>query len=150
MKAKGSVQTINYGKMVQKTSPRPKLIFNCSKAFVVGGLICTIGQGIINLYIFWGLSKIDAGTAATITLIFLGALLTGLDLYDPIGNFAGAGAVIPITGFANAMVSPAIEYKKEGYVMGVGAKIFTIAGPVIVYGIIASVVVGLTYYIFGL
>lgn len=150
MKSKGSEKKANYTKMVEKTSPRPNLLLNCFKAFVVGGLICTFGQGLINLYIFWGMSKVDAGTVTSITLIFLGALLTGLDLYDPIGNFAGAGSVIPITGFSNSIVASAIEYKKEGYVMGVGAKMFTIAGPVIVYGIIASVVVGLTYYLFGL
>lgn len=150
MKNKGSEKKVAYDKMIQNTSPKPNLLLNCSKAFVIGGLICTIGQGITNLYIFWGMNKVDAGTVTSITLIFLGALLTGLDLYDPIGNFAGAGSVIPITGFANSIVASAIEYKKEGYVLGVGAKMFTIAGPVIVYGIIASVVVGLTYFLFGL
>lgn len=150
MKSKGSEKDVLFDQMVKKNSQKSNLFLNCIKAFVVGGFICTIGQGIVNLYIFWGMSKTDAGIVGSITLIFFGALLTGLDLYSPIGNFAGAGSIIPITGFANAIVASSIEYKKEGYVLGVGSKMFTIAGPVIVYGIIASVVVGLTYYIFVL
>ncbi|MBC7958673.1 MAG: stage V sporulation protein AC [Vallitaleaceae bacterium] len=146
----GSNKKIRYEKMVEKTSPKPKLGINCIKAFFVGGAICTFGEGLIHLYGYWGMSEADAATLTSVTLIFLGALLTGLGLYDPIGNFAGAGSVIPITGFANSIVASAIEYKKEGYVLGVGAKMFTIAGPVIVYGVIASVIVGLTYYLFVL
>lgn len=148
MKQKGSQKKVMYEQMVQKTSPRPNLTINCLKAFAIGGAICTFGQVINNLYRYWGMNKIDAGTMTSVTLIFLGALFTGLDIYDAIGNFAGAGSVIPITGFANSIVASAIEYKKEGYILGVGAKMFTIAGPVIVYGVISSVLVGLIYWLF--
>lgn len=140
-----------YKKLVDQRSPKPNLIKNCIWAFVVGGIICCIGEGINDvLTIIAKLPKDPAATFTSIILVFIGALLTGLDLYDSIGKRAGAGSIVPITGFANSVVSPAIEYKKEGYVFGVGAKIFTIAGPVILYGVFSSVIVGLVYYMVGL
>lgn len=139
-----------YQKLVDQTSPKPHLFKNCLWAFGVGGLICCIGQVINDVLMYnAGLSKDTSATFTSIILVFLGALLTGLDLYDSIGKKAGAGSVVPITGFANSVVSPAIEYKKEGYVFGVGAKIFTIAGPVILYGVLSSVIVGLIYFMVG-
>jgi stage V sporulation protein AC len=132
-----------YDKMVKKVSPKSNLFMNCLKAFVVGGLICVGGQIITNVLKGFGVGMEDGKSFTSVILIFLGAFFTGLDMYDSLGEFAGAGSIIPITGFANSIVSSAIEYKKEGYIMGVGAKMFTIAGPVIVYGVISSVVVGL-------
>ena len=118
-----------------------------ARAFIVGGLICVLGQVFINLYSKFGLDKDAAGTAASMTLVVLSALLTGLSLYDNIAKHAGAGTLVPITGFANAIAAPAIEFKTEGFILGVGAKMFTIAGPVIVYGLSASVVYGLIYWL---
>lgn len=135
-----------YQYMVNKVNPKPPLLKNCIWAFLVGGVICVIGQAINNIFLLYGLAKDDAAMWTSVTLVFAGALLTGLDIYDSIGKYAGAGSIVPITGFSNSIVSPAMEYKKEGYVFGVGAKMFTIAGPVIVYGVIASVIVGLIYY----
>lgn len=146
MKSSGSEKKKAFDKMVQTVSPKPKLAYNCIKAFFVGGAICIFGQIITKVLLSWDMSKSEATTLTSMILIFLGALFTGLDLYDSLGEFAGAGSIIPITGFANSIVSPAMEFKKEGYVLGVGAKMFTIAGPVIVYGVISSVVVGLIYY----
>ena len=120
---------------------------DCLNAFWIGGLICTLGQVFVNWYGSLGLSKTDAGTAASMTLVALSALLTGLSLYDNIAKYGGAGTLVPITGFANAIAAPAVEFKTEGFVLGVGAKMFTIAGPVIVYGVSASVVYGLIYWI---
>ena len=136
-----------YQNKVEKVSPKVNSLKGCIAAFFVGGTICTIGEGINYLLRHVDVSKEQAGTWTSIILIFLGALLTGLDIYDSIGKHAGAGSIVPITGFANSIVSPAIEYKKEGYIFGVGAKMFTIAGPVIVYGVTASVVVGIVYYV---
>lgn len=145
-----SEQKNAYQKLVDQTSPKANMFKNCIWAFVVGGIICCIGQGINDVLMYVAeLSKDSAATFTSIILVFIGALLTGLDLYDSIGKKAGAGSIIPITGFANSVVSPAIEYKKEGYVFGIGAKIFTIAGPVILYGVISSVIVGLIYYMAG-
>jgi len=127
-----------------RPSPLGRDLFN---AFWVGGLICALGQLILNGWLALGLSKADAGTAESISLIFLSALLTGLSVYDDIARMAGAGTVVPITGFANSVVSPAIEFRSEGLVMGMAAKMFTIAGPVIVYGTLASVVYGLVYWL---
>lgn len=126
--------------------PKPNLLKNCIYAFIVGGLICDVGQFINNFLISKGLSQDDASTWVSMTMIFLGALLTGIGVYDKIANFAGAGTVVPITGFSNSIVAPAIEFKKEGYIFGVGAKMFTIAGPVLVYGISSSVLVGIVYF----
>ena len=139
----------NYKDYVDKISPKPKYLKNYTLAFIVGGLICMIGQGINDMYMnFMGLEKLQASCATSMTLIFIGALLTGLGVYDLIGKRAGAGSIIPITGFANSIVSPAMEFKREGYVLGVGANLFKIAGPVLVYGIGSSILCGFIYYIF--
>lgn len=136
-----------YKQYVEKMSPKPTYLKNSIMAFLVGGLICCIGQGINDFYMkIINLDKLAASSATSMTLIFLGALLTGLGVYDLIGKRAGAGSIIPITGFANSIVSPAMEFKKEGYVTGVGANLFKIAGPVLVYGISSSIICGLLYY----
>lgn len=140
-----------YLSYVQKKSPNSKIWKNTLIAFLVGGAICTVGQGLGEIYkSFFGLNEESVKTAVPITMVFLGALFTGLNLYNKLAKFAGAGTLVPITGFANAVVSPAIEFKREGYVLGVAAKMFTIAGPVLVYGINTSIVLGLIYYILGL
>lgn len=135
-----------YKEIVKIHSPKNKVMQNSLRAFLVGGVICTIGQGLTNLYVYWGMSKDDSSMVTTVTLILLSAIFTGFNVYDNIGQYGGAGALIPITGFANSMVSSAMEFKKEGYIYGMGAKLFTIAGPVIVFGAIASVVIGIIYY----
>ena len=131
----------------QQISQKPKLLRNCIMAFIVGGLICVIGQFVRNTFLYYGFTEEQVSSLTPMTMVFLGALLTGLGIYDRIAAKAGAGTIVPITGFSNAMVSPAIEFKKEGFVMGVGAKMFTIAGPVLVYGTGTSVIVGLIYYL---
>ena len=136
-----------YGKIVQDMAPKSPIKKDCLNAFWIGGLICTIGQVIMNGYAALGLDKTDAGTATSMTLVALAALLTGLSLYDNIAKHAGAGTLVPITGFANSIAAPAVEFKTEGFILGVGAKMFTIAGPVIVYGTVASVVYGFIYWI---
>ena len=136
-----------YGKMIQEIAPRSPIVKDCFNAFWIGGLICTLGQLIMNGWAALGMDKTDAGTATSMTLVALSALLTGLSLYDNIAKHAGAGTLVPITGFANAIAAPAVEFKTEGFILGVGAKMFTIAGPVIVYGVSASVVYGLIYWI---
>ncbi len=136
-----------YGKLVKEMSPNSPIVKDCIWAFVIGGLICTVGQLFMNLYSYLGLDETDAGTATSMTLVAISGLLTGLSLYDDIAKHAGAGTLVPITGFANAVVSPALEFKTEGMVLGTAAKMFTIAGPVIVYGVSASVVYGLIYWI---
>lgn len=136
-----------YGKLTKELSPPSPLGKDCICAFAVGGLICTLGQGLMNLYLSLGADKADAGTLASMSLVVLSALLTGFSLYDNIAKFAGAGTLVPITGFANSIAAPAVEFKTEGFILGVGAKMFTIAGPVIVYGVSASVVYGLIYWI---
>ena len=138
----------NYQNYVDKKSPNSPILKNCFNAFWVGGLICTIGQVILEICKSRGLSQELSGTVVSIILIGLSAFLTGLNIFNKIGKFAGAGSLVPITGFANSIVSPAIEYKSEGYVMGVGAKMFTVAGPVLVYGISTSIIVGLLYMLF--
>ena len=138
----------DYQNYVDKKSPNSPILKNCFNAFWVGGLICVIGQ-IINAFCkYQGFDTQISGTIVSIILIGISAFLTGLNLFNKIGKFAGAGSLIPITGFANSIVSPAMEYKSEGYVMGVGAKMFTVAGPVLVYGISSSIVVGILYFIF--
>ncbi len=139
-----------YSRLVKEISPNSPIYKDCLMAFLVGGLICTLGQLIKNGYLALGLSDQTASTAMSMTLVALSALLTGLSLYDDIAKRAGAGTLVPITGFANAVASTAIEFKTEGWILGLGAKIFTIAGPVIVYGIAASVVYGFIYYIWQL
>ena len=136
-----------YARLVKEMSPRSPIWRDCLNAFWIGGMICALGQLIMNGYVALGLEKEAAGTAMSMTLVALSALLTGLSLYDDIAKRAGAGTLVPITGFANAIAAPAIEFKTEGFVLGVGAKMFTIAGPVIVYGVSASVVYGLLYWI---
>ena len=135
-----------YAKLVQQISPNSPVGKDCLMAFLVGGLICLLGQCCITLYTSLGLPKEEAGTAASMSLVALSALLTGLSLYDDLAKAAGAGTLVPITGFANAIAAPAVEFKTEGFILGVGAKIFTIAGPVIVYGLAASVVYGMIYW----
>ena len=140
-----------YKKYVDKKSPKPTYLKNCILAFLVGGLICCIGQGIHDFYTgVIQLDKLSADTSTSMTLIFLGSLLTGLGVYDLIGKRAGARSIIPITGFANSIVSPAMEFKKEGFVIGVGSNLFKIAGPVLVYGISSSILCGLIYYLIKL
>ena len=136
-----------YKRIVDELSPRSPMWKDCVLAFAVGGAICTLGQFFLNLYGNMGIEKNDAGTLTSMTLVALSALLTGLSLYDNLAKFAGAGTLVPITGFANAVAAPAVEFKTEGFILGVGAKMFTIAGPVIVYGVSASVVYGLIYWI---
>ena len=136
-----------YGKMIEKMAPRSPIGKDCLFAFLIGGLICTIGQLLMNGYTALGLDKQDSGTATSMTLVVMSAFLTGLSLYDDIAKHAGAGTLVPITGFANSIAAPAVEFKTEGMVLGVGAKIFQIAGPVIVYGVSASVVYGLIYWV---
>lgn len=140
----------DYGKYVKEKSPDSPLLPDMLKAFLVGGIICVIGQAVINGWAAAGLDKESAASATCVTLVFCGALLTGLGIYDRIARFAGAGTLVPITGFANAVVSPALEYKAEGFVSGMAAKMFVIAGPVIVFGLTASVVYGLILVLFGL
>lgn len=130
-----------------KMKPKPKVFKNCVRAFIIGGLICVIGQFILNMLIKFGVPKDDAPTWLPIIMIFIGAFLTGIGVYDKIAAIAGAGTIVPITGFSNSIVSPAMEFKKEGFVMGIGSKMFTIAGPVLVYGISTSIVIGIIYYI---
>mgnify|MGYP000252005283 CR=1 FL=1 len=139
-----------YGRYVsQKAKPSP-LWKNLLWAFVTGGLICTGGQALLNLFRGCGLNENAAGTAVSVTIIFLAALFTGLGLFDKLAKHAGAGTLVPITGFANAVVSPAIDFKSEGFVTGMAAKMFTVAGPVIVFGTIASVLYGIAILLFGL
>ena len=133
--------------MIEKMAPRSPIGKDCLFAFLIGGLICTIGQLLMNGYTALGLDKQDSGTATSMTLVVMSAFLTGLSLYDDIAKHAGAGTLVPITGFANSIAAPAVEFKTEGFILGVGAKMFTIAGPVIVYGVGASVVYGLIYWI---
>ena len=136
-----------YEKLVKSMSPKSPIVKDCIFAFLIGGLICALGQAILNGYTALDLDETAAGTATSMTLVALSALLTGLSLYDNIAKYGGAGTLVPITGFANAVAAPSVEFKTEGFILGVGAKMFTIAGPVIVYGVSASVVYGLVYWI---
>ena len=138
-----------YQDYVNKKSPNSPIWKNCFNAFWVGGQICTIGLIIMNICKERGFNQELSGTIVSIILIGISAFLTGLNIFNKIGKFAGAGSLIPITGFANSIVSPAMEYKSEGYVMGVGAKMFTVAGPVLVYGISTGILVGLIYILFN-
>lgn len=135
-----------YPKMVDGVSPKNTVISNSFRAFWVGGVICTLGQFIADILIGFGFTSLESAGITSVTLVFLGSALTALNVYERIGKYAGAGSAIPITGFANSMVSAAVEHKSEGYIFGLGAKIFTVAGPVIVYGIISSTLVGIVYY----
>ena len=138
----------DYNKYVDQVSRKPTYVKNYILAFIVGGIICMIGQGINDFFMkVINLDKLAASSATSITLIFIGSFLTGLGVYDLIGKRAGAGSIIPITGFANSIVSPAMEFKREGYVLGVGANMFKIAGPVLVYGVGSSILFGFIYYL---
>ncbi|MDD3225172.1 MAG: stage V sporulation protein AC [Clostridium sp.] len=136
--------------VADKSSPKTQSLKNCIYAFVVGGIICDVGQFFNNFLTSFGMGKDDVSNWVTIIMIFIGSLLTGIGVYDKIASYGGAGTVVPITGFANSIVSPAIEFKKEGYILGVGAKMFTIAGPVLVYGIGSSIIIGIIYFILKL
>lgn len=136
-----------YGCLVDEMCPRSPMWRDCFNAFWIGGLICALGQLLQNGFLALGMEKNDAPTAVSMTLVVLSAVLTGLSLYDDIAKHAGAGTLVPITGFANSIAASAVEFRTEGFILGVGAKMFTIAGPVIVYGVSASVVYGLIYWI---
>ena len=139
-----------YQNLVDDVSPKPTVIKNVVWAFVVGGAICLLGQLLQNYFIdSFGLEKKTASQAVVIVIVFMGAFLTGLGVYDEIGKRAGAGSIVPISGFANSIVAPAMEFRREGFVFGVGAKMFVIAGPVIVYGVTTAVVIGFIYWIAG-
>lgn len=139
-----------YAEYVKKKSPSSPMWGDVLRAFLIGGLICCVGQGIGDVFAAFGTPEDTAATAASVTLVFLGALFTGIGIYDDLAKFAGAGTLVPITGFANSVVSPALEFKSEGFVTGTAAKMFVIAGPVIVFGISVSVVYGLILVLFGL
>ena len=136
-----------YGEKVKQYTPTHSLPKEMLKAFLVGGIICTIGQGITQAAMTYGLNKDDAGTVCTIVLVLISVLLTGFNIYPNIAKFGGAGALVPITGFANSVAAPAIEFQKEGQVFGIGCKIFTISGPVILYGIFSSWLLGVVYWL---
>ena len=138
-----------YQSASEQAVPRSRVMRTVPMAFAVGGLLCVLGQAVINLALSFGAEKDIASACGSISLIVLSALLTGLNVYDNIAKFAGAGTLVPITGFANSMVSPAMEFKSEGYILGLGAKMFSIAGPVLVYGISASILYGLILVIMG-
>lgn len=137
-----------YNEMVKKASPNSKSWIDIPKAFVIGGLICCIGQVINNIFSYYGFDTKTAAAWTSITLVLISAILTGLGLYEKLAKHGGAGTLVPITGFANSVVSPALEFKSEGFVLGLGAKIFIISGPVILYGTTASIIYGLIYYFF--
>lgn len=143
-----SISKQQYDSMVKKMSPNSKSWIDIPKAFLIGGLICCIGQGLNDIFSYYGFDEKSAAAWTSVSLVFISVLLTGLGLYEKIAKHGGAGTLVPITGFANAVSSPALEFKAEGFVLGVGAKIFAIAGPVILYGTAASVVYGLIYYFF--
>ena len=136
-----------YSKMVEKQTKNSPILKNCVKAFLFGGAICTVGQVLTDVYMSLKIEKTDAQTLTSITLVLVGVLLTAFHVYEKIAKHAGAGTLVPITGFANSVASPAIEFKSEGFILGVGAMMFTIAGPVIVYGTVASVIYGVIYWV---
>lgn len=145
-----NITSEEYNQMAKEKSPKSKLFKDIIMAYIIGGLICVIGQGLLNLYTACGLTKADASAAVSITLVFLGTVLTGLKIYDNIAKIAGAGTLVPITGFANSIAAPALEFKSEGFVLGMSVKMFTIAGPVLVFGTSASIIYGLILWIFRL
>ena len=141
----------DYDKYVKSVSPKSPLIKDCLWAFFVGGAICVLGQGLLDLYKnFLSMDERDAGTLCAVSLVFLAAALTGAGIFDNVARHAGAGTLVPITGFANAVVSPAIDSRSEGLVLGVGAKIFTVAGPVLLYGTLSGTLYGVIYWVCGL
>lgn len=145
-----TVSKKEYDQRVKEASPNSPVLKDCALAFLFGGFICTIGQALFNWYQALGLSIQDARIGVSITLVLLSAALTALGWYDDIAKHAGAGTLVPITGFANSMVSPAMEFKSEGFITGLGAKMFVVSGPVLVFGVTASVVYGLVVFLFGL
>lgn len=148
MPAKEEKVKQRFNEIKDNMNPKSNIVKDCIIAFIIGGLICDVGQFFNNWLLSAGIPKDDAGTWVSIIMIFIGAFLTGIGVYDKLGSFAGAGSIVPITGFANSIVSPAIEFKKEGYILGVGAKMFTIAGPVLVYCMSSSIIMGFIYYFF--
>ena len=138
-----------YNQYVETVTPTSNSFRNCLWAFLVGGLICTIGQGLFNLLQYFGWNKNDSSSYVSVILVLISVILTGFNLYKKIAKYGGAGALVPITGFANAVVSPAIDFKSEGFVTGMAAKMFTVAGPVIVFGTLASVIYGILLKLFG-
>lgn len=145
-----NISNQEYGELVKRHSPPSAMYKTIPMAFVIGGGICVIGEVLLNVFQYYGMDRDTAGMWTSMSLIFLSAMLTGFKLYDRIAQHAGAGTLVPITGFANSVVSPALDFKSEGYVLGLGAKMFVIAGPVLVYGISASVIYGIIYYIITL
>lgn len=139
-----------YSEMTKKASPNSKSYINIPCAFAIGGAICVVGEFLNNVFSYYGFDKTQSSAWTSVVLVLLSALLTGLGVYERIAKHGGAGTLVPITGFANAVVSPALEFKTEGFVLGVGAKVFSIAGPVILYGVGASVIYGIVYWAFGL
>lgn len=146
---KTKMSSKQYEEYIKDKLPKPKSLKNCVSAFIVGGIICDVAQFISNTAKSYGYSQEAVSSITAISMVFLGAFLTGIGIYDRIGRFAGAGSIVPITGFANSIVSPAMEFKREGFVFGVGAKMFVLAGPVLVYGISTSIVIGIIYNLFG-
>ena len=142
------ISKAEYQRFVQDRAKKSPLVKDCAMAFGIGGVICVIGQLIMDGFTALGLDKVDAGTATSVSLVLLSALLTGLNLYNKLARYGGAGTLVPITGFANAVVSPAIDFKSEGFVTGMAAKMFTVAGPVIVFGVTASVIYGVVLMLF--
>ena len=143
-----SVSRKEYDDMTKKASPPSKKLRNCFFAFVIGGFICTIGEGVSMLCEYYGMNEKDVRLLVPVSLIVLSAILTALGVFDDIAIYAGAGTIVPITGFANSIVSPALEFKSEGRILGTGANMFKIAGPVLVYGTLAAVIYGVVYYVF--
>lgn len=143
------INSIQYDKLVKAYSPNSHTVADTVNAFWTGGLICVLGQLILNLWTWLGLPETSSATATSMTLILLGAILTGMGIYDRVAKLAGAGTIVPITGFANSIVSPAMEFQTEGFVLGTAGKMFTIAGPVIVYGLSAGVVYGVVYWLYN-
>lgn len=146
---KTKMSSKQYEEYIKNKMPKPKYLKNCIAAFISGGLICDVAQFISNLAKNYGYNQESVASITATTMVFLGAFLTGIGIYDRIGRVAGAGSIVPITGFANSMVSPAMEFKREGFVFGVGAKMFILAGPVLVYGISTSIVVGIIHHLFA-
>ena len=136
-----------YDSLTKQVSPNSPVASDCVRAFIVGGAVCAFAQGLLNFYLWIGMDKTPAKSLVSVTLIFITAMLTAAHLYDNYARFAGAGSLVPITGFANAVASPAVEFKSEGWILGIGANMFKIAGPVIVYGTVASVVYGIIYWV---
>jgi len=143
------MQKKQYQEMVNRSKPKHPVLRNIFWAFVIGGIICTIGQGFLNYFMGLGLPALEAGTASAIVMVFFAALFTGLGIYDEITRYGGAGTIVPITGFANSMVAPAMEARSEGMVLGVGARLFTIAGPILTFGFTFAWLAAILYYIFG-